>query len=65
MDAKLQSREEKEKGLYFHCEKYSMGHRCKNKKLEIILFQEEGEDGTCTQRVTEKLSTNLVVGMPD
>ncbi|KAL2466824.1 Eukaryotic aspartyl protease family protein [Abeliophyllum distichum] len=34
----------REKGLCFRCdEKYTIGHRCKNKELQVLLVQEGGE----------------------
>ncbi|KAL2475042.1 Retrotrans gag domain-containing protein [Abeliophyllum distichum] len=74
-DAELQLK--KEKGLCFRCdEKYTVGHRCKNKELQVLLIQEgeewevedvaEGETSTEeTNEVGEvvELSLNFVVGL--
>ena len=38
---KLEKR--KEKGLWFNCDKYSKGHKCGEKKLFYIDYEEEGE----------------------
>lgn len=49
----------KEKGLCFRCdEKFSLGHRCKRRELNIIVVQ-EGEDlSDKTDQVGEEIETN-------
>ena len=49
----------KEKGLCFRCdEKFSPGHRCKRRELNIIAVQ-EGEDlSDKTDQVGEEIETN-------
>ncbi|POO04175.1 hypothetical protein TorRG33x02_004790 [Trema orientale] len=42
-DSKLQAR--KPKGLCFHCdEKYSVGHRCKKKALQVLVVHDDTDD---------------------
>ncbi|KAL2469553.1 Ty3-gypsy retrotransposon protein [Abeliophyllum distichum] len=74
-EAELQLK--KEKGLCFRCdEKYTVGHRCKNKELQVLLVQEgdewEVEEGIEGEASTEEgnevgevveLSLNSVVGL--
>ncbi|KAL2455358.1 RNA-directed DNA polymerase [Abeliophyllum distichum] len=77
-EAELQAK--KEKGLCFKCdEKYTIGHRCKNKELQVLLVQEEGESYPNEEEIGEdylgptletaevgevvELSLNSVVGL--
>lgn len=74
-DAKLQAK--KDRGLCFRCdEKYSFGHRCKNKELHILMVndkidvaesdeaeREEDVDNAEEIYETVELSINSIVGL--
>lgn len=71
----IEWRSKREKGLCFRCEeKYTIGHRCKNQELRVLLVQDCEEEGAAdyenpveelSLEVTEtvELSLNSVIGL--
>lgn len=71
----IEWRSKREKGLCFRCEeKYTIGHRCKNRELRVLLVQDCEEEGAAdyenpveelSLEVTEtvELSLNSVIGL--
>ncbi|XP_068638603.1 uncharacterized protein [Aristolochia californica] len=56
----------REGGLYYRCdEKFSVGHRCKNKDLQVLKeeVREDGDDGKCEQQEEEVRATVQIVEM--
>lgn len=71
-DAELQAK--REKGLCYWCDgKYSFGHRCSNRELQVLIVREEEEDDqevqvdekyeTAEEEELVELSLNSVVGL--
>lgn len=65
----------KDKGLWFRCDdKYTIGHRCRNKELHVLLVADDIEGGDGEEEMKEEkvrrtefegveLSMNSVVGL--
>ncbi|PON83239.1 hypothetical protein TorRG33x02_209430 [Trema orientale] len=66
-DSELQAR--KAKGLCFHCdEKYSVGHCCKNKALQVLVVHDDTNDAllqeTCVRDKGETSERETIPGYP-